>query len=154
MSTLFQDLRYGLRMLAKNPGFTAVVVITLALGIGANTAIFSVVNRVLLRPLPYRNPSRLIMLWETYQQFPRVWASVPNLIDWREQNHVFDTIGAYRLSSEFTVIGQGDPERIQGTFTSANLFPLMGVKASLGRAFLPAEDKPGAEPIVILSHAL
>jgi putative ABC transport system permease protein len=142
-------------MLAKNPGFTAVAVLTLALGIGANAAIFNVVNAVLLRSLPYRDPSRLVMIWETYPQFPKVWASVPNMIDWREQNDVFDAIGAYRVAGRgFTLTGRGEPERIQGTFTSANLFSLLGVKASLGRIFLAAEDKPGEEPVVILSHSL
>ncbi len=154
MGPLLQDLKYGLRMLGKNPGFTAVAVVTLALGIGANTAIVSVVNAVLLHSLPYKDPSHLVMIWETYREFPKVWPSVPNFIDWREQNDVFDAVGAYRIGSGFTVTGQGGPERIQGTFISSNLFSLLGVKASLGRTFVAAEDKPGAEPIVVLSHRL
>ena len=154
MRTLFQDLKFGLRMLAKNPGFTTVAVLTLALGIGANTAIFSVVNAVLLRPLPYRDPGRLVALWETYQKFPKVWASAPNLYDWRNQSHVFEQIAAYRVRKGFNLAGQGEPQWIQGTFATANLFPMLGVKPDLGRAFTPSADQPGAAPEVVLSHAL
>src|SRR5262249_29290107 len=120
MGTLTQDVRYGLRMLRKNPGFTTVAVLTLGLGIGANTAIFSVVNAVLLHS-PFKDPSRLIMIWETYREFPKVWPSVPNFIDWQEQSQVFESMGAYRVRHEFTLTGQGEPERLEGTFTSANL---------------------------------
>ncbi len=155
MGPLWQDLRYGQRMLAKNPGFTAVVLVTLALGIGASTAIFSVVDAVLLRSLPYRDPSHLVMIWETYQKFPKVWAAVPDFIDWQEQNHVFDGVGAYRLEGRgFALTGHGEPEQVQGTFASANLFSLLGVNAIIGCTFAPAEDKRGAGPVVILSYAL
>ncbi len=155
MRTFVQDVRYGLRMLGKNPGFTVVAVTALALGIGANSAIFSVVNAVLLRPLPYKDPGRLVKVWETYPQFPKVEASVPNLLDWKAQNHVFEEIAAYRTGENgFNLTGVGEPERIQGTFASASLFPLLGMQAALGRTFLPKEDKPGGEPVVILSHRL
>ncbi|HEY6290078.1 MAG TPA: ABC transporter permease [Terriglobia bacterium] len=154
IETLAQDVRYALRQLRRSPGFAAMAILTLALGLGANIAIFSVVHAVLLRSLPYKDPARLAKVWETYRQFPKVWASVPNFWDWQEQNHAFEAIGAYRIATGFTLTGQGEPQRTQGTFVSANLFGLLGVKASLGRTFVPAEDKRGAEPIVILSHAL
>ncbi len=154
LETLLQDLRYSLRQLRKNPGFTSVAVITLALGIGANTAIFSVVDAVLLRSMPYKDPSRLVMIWETYLQFPKVWPSVPNFYDWQAQSRAFDGMGAYRVSRGFTLTGHGEPERLQGTYISANLFGLLGVKSTQGRTFFPAEDKPGVAPIVILSHPL
>ena len=129
-------------------------VFTLALGIGANTALFSVVDQVLLRSMPYKNPSRLVMVWETYLQFPKVWPSVPNFQDWQAQNRVFDAMGAYRVSRGFTLTGHGEPERLQGTYISANLFGLLGVKSDSGAVFAPAEDEPGVAPIIILSHAL
>ena len=154
IETFLQDLFFGLRMVAKNPGFTAVAVVTLALGIGANTAIFSVVDQVLLRSMPYKDLNRLVMVWETYLHFPKVWLSVPNFQDWQAQNRVFDAMGAYRVSKGFTLTGHGEPERVQGTYVSSNLFGLLGVKPAHGRIFLPAEDKPGVESVVILSHAL
>jgi putative ABC transport system permease protein len=105
LEQLWQDIRFGLRMLAKNPGFTAVAVVTLALGIGANTAIFSVVDEVLLRSMLYKDPSRLVMIWETYLKFPKVWPSVPNFHDWQAQARAFDGMGAYRVSRGFTLTG-------------------------------------------------
>jgi putative ABC transport system permease protein len=157
IETLVQDVRYGLRQLRRNPGFTVVAVLTLALGIGANTAIFSVVDAVLLRSMRYKDPSRLVVIWETYQQFPKVWVSVPNFRDWQEQTDAFEAIGGYHLAGEsdqFTLTGHGEPQRIQGTFASANLFGLLGVRAALGRVFVPAEDEPGTGPVVVLSYAL
>src|SRR6266576_1887612 len=155
VSDLWRDLRYGLRMLAKNPGFTIVAVIALALGIGANSAIFSVVNTVLLRPLPYKNPERLVMVWEenSKQGFPRDTPSPANFIDWRDQNHVFESMAAI-VEASFNLTGAGDPERIDGHGVSAGLFSLLGVEPQLGRAFRPEEDKPGGSHVVIISYGL
>jgi putative ABC transport system permease protein len=152
---LWHDLRYGLRALAKNPGFTAVAVVTLALGIGANTAIFSVVNTVLLRPLPFKDPERLVMVWEDASKhgFPRDTPAAANFVDWREQNRVFEGMSAIAEES-FNLTGAGEPERIDGRRVSANLFALLGVEPRLGRAFLPEEDSPGAGRVVVISHAL
>jgi putative ABC transport system permease protein len=151
-----QDLRYGLRTLRKNPGFTAVAVIALALGIGANSAIFSVVNTVLLRPLPYKDPDRLVMVWEddTRHGYPRDTPAAANYVDWREQNRVFEGMAAIADQS-FNLTGEGEPERIAGRRVSANLFPLLGVEPQLGRVFLPEEDQPGSGGrVVVLSHGL
>jgi putative ABC transport system permease protein len=151
----WQDLRYSLRSLAKNPTFTIVAVLALALGIGANSAIFSVVNTVLLRPLPYKDPERLVMVWEdaTERGYPRDTPAVANYIDWRDQNQVFEGMAAVTEAS-FNLTGVGDPERLNGRRVTANLFPLLGVEPQLGRAFLPEEDRPGAGRVVILSHGL
>jgi predicted permease len=152
---LWQDLRYGLRTLVKNPGFTTVAVIALALGIGANSAIFSVVNAVLLRPLPYKDPDRLVMVWEddTKGGYPRDTPAAANYIDWRDQNRVFEGMAALADQS-FNLTGVGEPERIEGKRVSASLFTLLGVEPQLGRAFLPEEDAPGGNRVVILSHGL
>ena len=155
LGDLWQDLRYGLRMLAKNPGFTTVAVIALALGIGANSAIFSVVNTVLLRPLPYKNPERLVMVWEenSKQGYPRDTPAAANYVDWRDQNHVFEDMAAI-VEISFNLTRVGDPERIDGQRVSASLFSLIGVEPQLGRAFRAEEDKPGANHVVVMSHGL
>jgi predicted permease len=155
IETLIKDIRFGIRMLVKSPGFTIVAVIALALGIGANSAIFSVVNTVLLRPLPYKEPERLVMVWEdaTHQGFPRNSASAANYIDWRDQNQVFEGMAAIARQS-FNLTGFGEPEKIDGRRVSAGLFNLLGVEPQLGRAFLPEEDQPGANRVVIISHGL
>jgi len=156
METLWQDLRYGLRMLLKRPGFTAVAIIALALGIGANTAIFSVVNAVLLRPLPFAAPERLMSVWETNLQrgVNRNSVAYPNFADWREQNHVFERMASYH-DSDLMLTGVSEPARLQGAVVNADLFPLLGVSPSLGRAFLPDEDKPSESGrVVVLSHRL
>ena len=154
MGTLIQDLRYGLRMLAKNPGFTVVAVLTLALGIGANTAMFSVVNAVLLRPLPYQDPGRLAVLWtdNLKQNLHQERTSYPNFEDWRKHSRAFEDMA---FSSAFTVnlTGSGEPERVIAGRASANLFPVMGVKAILGRAFASEEEERG-ERVVLLSYGL
>jgi putative ABC transport system permease protein len=152
---VWQDLRYGLRMIVKNPAFTAIAVIALALGIGANSAIFSVVNTVLLQPLPYKDPDRLMMVWEdiSAKGFPRDTPAAANYIDWRDQNQVFEGMAAMANES-FNLTGAGDPERIDGRRVSASLFPLLGVEPSLGRAFSPEEDQPGGNKVVILSNGL
>lgn len=153
MRALWQDLRYGFRLLAKHSGFTAVAVLTLALGIGANSAIFSVVNAVLLRPLPFKEPERLIKIWEALPQGGTGTVSVPNLFDWREQNDVFTEIAAYQ-SSDFNLQGREQPERISGANVSPNFFSVLGVDPLMGRAFVQGEDQSGSERVVILSNQL
>jgi putative ABC transport system permease protein len=152
---LWQDLRFGARMLRRSPSFTVAAVLALALGIGANTAIFSVVNTVLLRPLPYQDPDRLAMVWEesALQGFPRNSVSAANYIDWRAQNQVFEDMAIIGRMN-FNLTGEGEPERIDGRRVSANFFPLLGVKPHLGRAFLPEEDQPGNSRVVIMSYGL
>ena len=152
LSDLAQDLRYGLRMLVRNPGFTIIATLALALGIGANSAIFSVVNTVLLRPLPYKNPDNLVMVWEevTHLGFPKNTPSPANFIDWRDQSTVFEGMAAMAERS-FNLTGMGEPERFDGRRVSANLFTLLGVQPQLGRAFRPEEDKPGSR-VVVLSY--
>jgi putative ABC transport system permease protein len=157
MKTLWEDIRYGLRMLAKAPGFTLVAVLTLALGIGANTAIFSVVSAVLLRSLPFSLPNELVRVVSVRARDNAPDnASYPDFKDWRAQSHSFSQMAAYRTES-FTLTGQGDPAHIEGAVVSAELFPLLRVQPLLGRTFLPEEDTPGAGPTglaVILSHGL
>jgi len=154
MQTLLQDLRYGARMLLKKPGFTLIAVITLSLGIGANTAIFSVVNAVLIRPLPYEESERLVFLSERSQQLEGMSISYPNYVDWRARNNVFEKIGVYNGFSSYNLTGSGEPERLRAGQVSADLFAALRVNVALGRIFTSEEDKPGAEPVVVLSHAL
>jgi putative ABC transport system permease protein len=156
MQTLLQDLRYGFRMLYKNPGFTAVALLALALGIGANTAIFSVVNSVLLRPLSYRDPSRLVMIWENHQQRggpEREWASPADFRDYQEQTKSFEHTTAF-VGWGPTLTGQGEPEDLLGAAVSHDTFAMLGIQPSLGRGFTEDEDRPGAERVVVLSHQL
>lgn len=153
MQTLFQDLRYGARMLFKNPGITFVVILALALGIGANTAIFSVVDAVLLRPLPYPESDRLVFLNETSKAMDEISVSYPNFTDWRNQNHVFENIGVYNRSS-YNLTGVGDAERIITGQVSADMFAALRVNPALGRLFTNDEDKPGGTPVVLLSYPL
>ena len=155
MQTLWQDLRYGARMLLKQPGFTSVAVITLALGIGANTAMFSVINAVLLRPLPYRQPDRLVTIWEEMPQrgMYEIPVSFANLRDWVDQTKTLDQISAYTFTN-LNLSGVGEPARLGAVRSSANLFSLVGAAPLLGRLFLPEEDKEGANRVVILGHAL
>lgn len=155
LETLWQDLHYGVRMLVRKPGFAAIAVVTLALGIGANTAIFSVVNTVLLRPLPYPNPDELVMVWETAPKlgFPHNDVAPANFIDWRDQNRAFAQIAAFGGNS-MSLTGRGEPERIEGARVSASLFPLLGVAPVLGRVFTAEEDRPDAPGVIVLSHGL
>src|SRR5262249_37739373 len=132
MQTLLQDLRYGARMLLKKPGFTLIAVITLGLGIGANTAIFSIVNAVLLRPFPYQAPERLVILQEHYG-VGGFSPSYPNFADWRVQNTLFDSMVAVRGNESFNFTGAGEPERLQGRLVSAEFFSTLGVEPLLGR---------------------
>src|SRR5215510_14984356 len=153
MYTVWQDLRYGARMLLKNPGITFVVILALALGIGANTAIFSVVNAVLLRPLPYEDAGQLVFLNETSKSMSDISISYPNFSDWRDQNHVFEKIGVYNRNS-YNLTGYGDAERILTAQCSADLFTALRANAMIGRVFTNEEDKPGGPPVVVLSYAL
>lgn len=153
MQTFWQDIRYSLRMLLKQRSFTILAIITLALGIGANTAIFSVVNSVLLRPLPYPDSQDLVFVSERDQQMKNLFISWPNYLDWRVQNQVFENIGVYNRDS-FNLIGAGDPQRVLAGQVSADFFLTLKVNAALGRVFTRDEDQPGASPVVVLSHGL
>ena len=153
MQTLWQDIRYGIRMLLKSPGMSFVVILALALGIGANTAIFSVVNAVLLRPLPYDQADRLVFLNETSKVMDEISISYPNFLDWRNQNQVFEKIGVYNRSS-YNLTGAGEPERIIAAQCSADLFAALRMNAAIGRVFNNDEDKPGGTPVVVLSYGL
>jgi predicted permease len=153
LEDLSQDLRYALRGLRKHRGFTVVAVITLALGIGANTAIFTVINTVLLRPLPYERPDQLVVLMETISERP-VGVSYPNFVDWRNQSTSLENVAAVRNRESFNLTGAGESERIQGRLVSANFLSTLGVKPFRGRDFLAEEDQPGANPVAIVSHAL
>jgi len=153
MQSLSQDIRYGARMLLKRPGFTAIVITTLALGIGANTAMFTVVNSVLLRPLPYDGSDRLVILCERSPKFERMSISYPDFSDWRAQNRIFEEIGAYNFR-DYNLTGSGEPERLRTGQVSADLFTALRVHAALGRFFTNEEDKPGAAAVVVLSYEL
>jgi putative ABC transport system permease protein len=153
METLWQDVRYGFRMLLKKPGFTAVAILALALGVGANTAIFSVVNGVLLRPLPFKDPDRLVRLGEWSKQVPGMSISYPNFKDWREQNHVFEGIAAMQFDS-YNLTGADEPERLQGRNVSWNFFDVLGVRPAAGRSFRPEEDRAGAPRVCVISNSL
>jgi putative ABC transport system permease protein len=151
MNTLFQDLKYGVRMLLKHPLVTAIAVLTLALGIGANTAIFSVVNAVLLNPLPYKQPDRLVALWENVPGHGRWRTSPANFFDWKKQNTVFEDIVAFGAST-LTLTGDGEPEQLVGCRVSSGYFAVVGVDPILGRAFLPEEHERGKGQVVILGY--
>ncbi|MCA1818147.1 MAG: ABC transporter permease [Acidobacteria bacterium] len=155
LGDLGQDLRFGLRVLMKQPGFTAIAVVALALGVGANSAIFSVVNTVLLRPLPYQDPGRLVLVFEdnTKRGYPRDTPAPANYFDWRDQNRVFEAMAAMAEVS-LNLSGDGEPERLDGHRVSASLFPILGVSPQLGRWFSAEEDQPGAGRVVVLSDAL
>ncbi|MGB0034825.1 MAG: ABC transporter permease [Candidatus Acidiferrales bacterium] len=152
MQTLLQDIRYGIRMLGKNLGFTLIAVFTLALGIGANTAIFSVVNAELLRPLPFRNPDQLVRVWTTNSRAGTKSGAIsyPDFADWRSQNKVFEKMTAYTDAS-FTLTGIEQPAHLQGEMVSAETFEMLGVAPELGRTFLPGEDE-AHHHVVVLSH--
>ena len=154
METILQDVRYGLRMLRRKPGFTVVAVLTLALGIGANTAIFSVIQNVLLRPLPFSQPEHLVQIWNSYMPvFPQLGVSPGDYQDWHREQRSFSAMGGFtELTSGFNLTGEGEPQRVEARFATSDLFPLLGVRPVVGRGFNPEEDKPGSTPVVMLSH--
>ena len=129
-----QNLRYAIRVLFKQPGFTAIALVTLALGIGANAAIFSVLDAVLLKPLPYPDPDRLLMVWEKPPGFPRNSVAAANFLDWKSHNHVFEQIAA-RSAASFNLSGEAQPEKVSALRVSANYFDLLGVQPFAGRVF-------------------
>jgi putative ABC transport system permease protein len=155
MQTLWQDMRYGARMLLKNPGFTLIAVITLALGIGANAAIFSVINSVLLRPLPYPQPERLIWIWGTNPSadIKQESASLPDFADWKAQGRSFAAVGGFTNFSPI-LTDAGEPERLTGSLVTDGFFTTLGVSPQLGRAFTPDEDRPDNRRVVVLGHSL
>jgi len=153
MGTLIQDLRFGLRMLRKSPGFTAVAVLTLALGIGANTAMFSVMQGVVLAPLQYVNPDRLVMVWENNPRFPRTWVSYPNFRDWQRSARSFQQMAAFREQG-VDFAGRGTPEHLNGKEISSGFFSTLGAELTLGREFSPEEDRYRGTPVAIISNRL
>jgi predicted permease len=153
MSGLGQDLRCALRQLRKSPGFAATAVFTLALGIGANTAIFSVVNGVLLNPLPYPQPGQLVALYRQTPQFAEASISYPDFLDWQRENRSFSALAAYR-SEDFNLTNMGEPERLKAGMVSATFFPIFGVKPLLGRTFTDSEDLTGGAPVALISEGL
>ena len=153
-----QDIRYAFRILLKRPGFTLVVVLTMAVGIGATTTMFSAIDAVLLNPLPYKGPDRLVVVWETNKQLgPEMWdrneVAIGNFLDWRSRNQVFDQLGSI-FDTDMNLTGTGEPQRIKSCVVTANLFQVLGVQPMLGRSFLPEEEKPGSPFTVIISYEL
>ncbi len=155
MGTFWQDLHYGGRLLLKSPAFTLVAILTLALGIGANTAIFSVVDAVIFRPLPFPNQRQLVIVWETdaNRQIERGTTPPADFFDWRAQNQVFQHISAFQTWF-YNLTGTGEPEQLWGARVSADFFDLLGVKPALGRTFNPDEDQPGHDRVVIITHGI
>src|SRR5882724_8450143 len=155
MGTIMQDVRYAVRMLLKNPGFTFVAVIAVALGIGANSAMFSVINAVLLRPLPYHEPDRLVTIWEESPErdMYEMPISFANFRDWVDQNHNFEHISAYTFPN-LNLTGAGEPDRLLTVTSSANLFAFVGAPPLLGRPLLPEEVKEGANRVMIVNQRL
>jgi hypothetical protein len=158
MDTFLKDIKYNLRMLRRSPGFTIVAVIAIALGIGATTAIFSVAYAVALRPLPYKEPDRLVKIWLDMQKYgiPKNWISEPELLDLKERAQSFESIAAYSSGSGsgMNLTGNGNPERVTAAAASADLFPVLGIQSVIGRVFTQDEDQPGKERVVVLSHGL
>jgi predicted permease len=153
LEVLVQDLRFAMRMLWTNPGFTAVAILTLAIGIGGNTAIFSIVNGVLLNPLPFSHPQQLVGLHESKPNFPTGSISYPNFLDWRRENRTFASMALARGFS-FSLTGKGDAEQVKAHFLSSGFFAVLGVRPLMGREFTPAEDNPGAAPVAMISEGL
>jgi putative ABC transport system permease protein len=149
---LGQDFRYALRRLAHNPSFTLLVALILALGIGANTAMFSVVDAALLRPLPFQDPDRLLQLFETESAEGRFPLTGMDYLDWQGRNHTFAGMAVYSHQSAFNASGAGEPERVAVVETQSNFFPLLGVRPMLGRAFLEGEDQAGRNRVALLSY--
>ena len=155
MERVLQNIRYGLRMLRKQPGFTAVAVLALALGVGANTAIFSVVNGVLLRPLPYTDPDKLVMVWERNIPRNRVTnvASPANYLDWKRQTQTLDPMAAL-VQIQQNLTSEGDPVELDAQYVTANFFDTLGVQPAQGRGFIEEEGRVGKDQVAVLSHSL
>src|SRR5262245_36560495 len=154
MDTLWKDLRQALRVMRKSPGFALVAVLTLTLGVGANTAIFSIVNAVLLRPLPFPDGDRVMTVWARTDTDRALAASYPEFVDWRDGNQTFEALAVWRGQS-VNLTGTGEPERLIGSFVSADFLRLLGVSTAHGRAFAAAETEPGtAKPVAVISHGL
>jgi predicted permease len=153
MEILWQDVRYGFRMLVKTPGFTLIAILTLMLGIGVNTALFSVVNGVLLNPLPYPQPEQLIAVYSRTAYFQHSSVSYPNFLDWQKENHSFEYL-AGRRNESFNLTGTGAAERLRGGMVSAEFFNVLGIQPLMGRAFTREEDRAGAEPVAVISAGL
>jgi putative ABC transport system permease protein len=153
MDSFWQDVRYGIRVLLKHRSFTAVVVLTLGLGIGANTAIFSVVNAVLLRPLEFNQPDQLLWIWSVRTDRDKAFFSIPDFIDYRERNQTLERISAMAYWGA-NLTGAGEPERLQGVRMSAHAFEMLGAKAAVGRALIPADDQASSQRVVVLTHGL
>jgi len=153
LTSLPQDLRYGARVLAKSPGFSLIAILTLALGIGANTAIFSVVNGVLFNPLPFHQPDQLVSMFQEIPNFKNGSISYPNFTDWRRMNTTFAGMAAYR-STGFNLSGNGEPERLHGEMISAGFFEILGVNPIMGRTFTADEDRLGANPTAMITEGL
>ncbi len=153
LEVLLQDLRFALRMLRKNPGFTVIAILTLALGIGANSALFSAVNGVLLNPLPYDHPERLVAVYAQTPDFRFSSISYPNFLDWCRYNHSFSDLAAFRMDN-FNLTGMGEPERLKANMVSASFFTLLGVKPVIGRSFVDQEDQLGGAPVALISEGL
>jgi predicted permease len=153
ISALGQDFRYALRQLRKSPGFTTVAVITLALGIGANTAIFSVLEGVVLAPLHYQEPDRLVVVWESNPRFPRVWDSYPNFRDWQQSARSFQKMAAFR-EQQIDLTFPGAPSHLKASQISSGFFSTLGTKLALGREITPEENQHGGAPVVVISHQL
>jgi hypothetical protein len=156
MQTLWQDLRHGMRALFKQPAFTFVAVLTLGLGIGANTAIFSVVDAVLLRPLPYPEANRLVFLWSTFdsQGVQTGGSATPDYREWRDRSQTLEGLGGYYYGDYNLSTGGGGPERVQGAYITHNLFNVLRVAPAFGRLFTAEENQFGQHRVVLLSHAL
>src|SRR5260370_30675606 len=150
METLIQDLKYGFRVLVKSRGFTLIAVLSLALGIGANTALLSLVNGVLLNPLPYPNAGQLVAVAEKFPPFPEASIAYPNFLDWVRMNHMFEALAAYRHTN-FNLTGSGEGQRLNAVEISASFFPLLGVEPVIGRNFSADDDRQGAAPVAIVS---
>jgi predicted permease len=153
MESLIRDVRHGIRSLARVPGFTSVVLLVLALGIGGNTAIFSLVHGIVLRPLPFEESERLVFLQEWSTGFGETSVSMPDLLDWRDQNQVFEQIGAVRFTS-YSLIDAGEPVRIRAAQISSDLLPTLRLSPTLGRVFTEGDDRPGAPRVTVLSEGL
>jgi putative ABC transport system permease protein len=153
MEALAQEIRHGLRALLRNPSFTKIAILALALGIGVNSSIFSVVYGVLLKPLAYRDPGQLVRIWEKWGGFDHGSISYPNFKDWRERNQSFEKMAAYRWTG-FNLTDGGQPERLSGRQVSSELLDVLGVAPAVGRNFRPDEDREGANPVAIISDSL